>query len=299
MGTVPTQSEIENLHQLMKIAYLEDMGKCGDITARLLPDTLRTCASFKPREKLVLCGGVFLCDIANAYGEIETTIYIEDGKTVSPGSTIAQWTGPARAVMSAERTALNFLQHLSGIATQTQKYVQAVAGTGVKILDTRKTTPGWRELEKYAVRTGGGTNHRHGLYDAVLVKDNHLVALKMGKKPIVLEQIGPILKDLASKMGKAGFVEVEVDTLEQLAVALKLPVDVILLDNMPPETLRNAVTMRNAAGLIGKIELEASGGITLQTVRSIAESGVERISIGALTHSAPSVDIALDMTLQK
>ncbi len=299
MTTTPTQPEFENLKQLMKIAYAEDMGESGDITAQLLDDTLCACASFNPRQELVLCGGVFLRDIANAYGEIETIINIEDGQTVSPGATIAQWTGSACAIMSAERTALNFLQHLSGIATQTQKYVQAVAGTNVKILDTRKTTPGWRELEKYAVRTGGGTNHRRGLYDAVLIKDNHLAALGMADKPITLEQIGPNLKNLASKIGAEGFVEIEVDTLEQLAVALKLPVDVILLDNMPPEKLRKAVNMRNDAGLTEKIELEASGGITLQTIRNVAESGVGRISVGALTHSAPSVDIALDMTLQK
>jgi len=283
----------------MKIAYLEDMGESGDITGQLLPDTLQACAAFTAREELVLCGGAFLRDIANAYGKIETIVNFEDGQTVSPGATIAQWTGPARAIMSAERTALNFIQHLSGIATQTQKYVHAVTGTGVKILDTRKTTPGWRELEKYAVRTGGATNHRRGLYDALLVKDNHLAALEMAEDPITLEQLSPILKNLASRLGTDGFVEIEVDTLGQLAVALKLPVDVILLDNMSPEKLRQAVTMRNDAGLAEKVQLEASGGITLQTVGSIAESGVERISVGALTHSAPSVDIALDMTLQK
>ena len=298
MVTVPTQSEIENFQQLMKIAYVEDMGENGDITAELLPDELRASALFKAREKLVLCGGVFLSDIAQTYGDIETILNIEEGQTISSGATIAQWTGSARAVMSAERTALNFLQHLCGIATQTQKFVQTVTGTGAVILDTRKTTPGWRELEKYAVRTGGGTNHRRGLYDAVLVKDNHLAALLMGEKPVTLEQIAPKLEALASKIGKDGFVEIEVDTLEQLAAALKLPVNIILLDNFPPETLHQTVTKRNEAGLSGKVQLEASGGITLQTVRRIAESGVERISVGALTHSAPSVDIGLDITLQ-
>ncbi|MCK5114858.1 MAG: carboxylating nicotinate-nucleotide diphosphorylase, partial [Phycisphaerae bacterium] len=283
MPPKPTHAEVKNFRALLKIAYAEDMGETGDVTALLLPADLQASASFTAREELVLCGGCFLDELAKMYGEIETSIYIEDGATAAPGATIAKWTGPARAVMSAERTALNLLQHLSGVATQTHKYVEVVAGTGAKsgakILDTRKTTPAWRELEKYAVRTGGGTNHRRGLYDAVLVKDNHLAALLMGDEPVELQNIGTKLKELAAKLSPDGFVEIEVDTLDQLAVALTLPVDIILLDNMPPATLRKAITMRNDAGLEGKIQLEASGGITMQTLRAIAETGVERISV--------------------
>jgi len=197
--------------------------------------------------------------------------------------------------MAAERVALNFLQRLSGVATTTREYVEAVAGAGAGIYDTRKTTPGWRELEKYAVRAGGGKNHRRGLFDAVLVKDNHLAVLAKaeGKDPIAaaareMDRLRPYL-------GEHAFIELEVDTLEQFKVALTLAVDIILLDNMSLDELRSAVRMRDEAGLKGRVELEASGGITLKNVRDVAMTGVERISVGALTHSAGAVDIALDI----
>jgi nicotinate-nucleotide pyrophosphorylase (carboxylating) len=198
-------------------------------------------------------------------------------------------------MMAAERVALNFLQRLSGVATTTREYVNAVAGTAAEVYDTRKTTPGWRELERYAVRVGGGKNHRRGLYDAVLIKDNHLAVLAKaeGRDPITaaareLERIRPYL-------GERAFIELEVDNLRQFQVALTLPVDIILLDNMSLRDLRAAVAMRDKAGLKGRVDLEASGGVNLANVRSVAATGVERISVGALTHSAGAVDIALDI----
>ena len=194
--------------------------------------------------------------------------------------------GRAAPILTGERTALNFLQRLSGVASLTRQFVDAVAGLPVKILDTRKTTPGWRRLEKYAVRMGGGTNHRIGLFDMVLIKDNHLAALK--PRETAIKQ--------AVESARSEFptlpVEVEVDSLEQLDQALAVRPDIVLLDNMPPERMREAVARRNAAA--PEVKLEASGGVNLQTVRAIAETGVDRISVGALTHSAKALDIALD-----
>ena len=200
--------------------------------------------------------------------------------------------GPLRSLLSAERVILNFLQRMSGVATQTQRYVRRVEGSSAKIYDTRKTMPGLRALDKYAVRAGGGVNHRVGLYDGLLVKDNHLAA-----QP---------LKDLAAFLSKivsqcrsedsTRLIEIEVDTLEQLREVLKVDgVDVILLDNMDCPKMTQAVEMRDRAGKKGKLDLEASGGVTLETVRSIALTGVERIAVGAITHSAIAMDIGLDV----
>jgi nicotinate-nucleotide pyrophosphorylase (carboxylating) len=187
------------------------------------------------------------------------------------------------------------------VATATREYVRAVEGTGAGIYDTRKTTPGWRDLEKYAVRVGGGKNHRKGLFDAVLVKDNHLAVLAKAEGLFDAPDRNPIteaareLERIRPYLGDRAFIEFEVDTLDQFMVALTLPVDIILLDNMTIEQLRLAVNMRDQAGLKGRIDLEASGGITLANVRAVAETGVERIAIGALTHSSGAVDIALDI----
>jgi nicotinate-nucleotide pyrophosphorylase (carboxylating) len=212
---------------------------------------------------------------------------VEDGKLLRPGDHLAHVTGLISGILAGERMALNFLQHLSGIATLTRHYVNAVAGLPVRILDTRKTTPGWRLLEKYAVRQGGGHNHRLGLYDGILIKDNHLGALGVGREGIV--QAVAAARD---KVGESVPVEIEVDSLEQLDRALTCGPDIVLLDNMTPDLLHEAVRRRNAAA--PAILLEASGGVTLATVRQIAETGVDRISVGALTHSAPALDIALD-----
>jgi nicotinate-nucleotide pyrophosphorylase (carboxylating) len=287
----PTQTEMRSFETLLRIAQKEDLGP-GDVTSDLLGADARTAGAFVARESLVFCGGVFLSRIAEAYGrDIETEVIAREGQAVSAGEQVARWRGPSREVLPAERVALNFLQRLSGVATLTRRYVDAVAHTAGKIYDTRKTTPGWRDLEKYAVRAGGGCNHRRGLYDAVLVKDNHLSAAGT-RGDDAIAAIQEALDRVRGKLGPEGFVEVEVDTLEQLAEALKLKLDVILLDNMSCDELRRAVAMRDEAS--GPVALEASGGVTLETVAAVAETGVERIAIGAITHSATAVDIGLD-----
>jgi nicotinate-nucleotide pyrophosphorylase (carboxylating) len=200
--------------------------------------------------------------------------------------------GPLVSLLSAERVILNFLQHLSGVATHTQRFVRRVEGTAARIFDTRKTLPGLRGLQKYAVACGGGHNHRVGLYDAILVKDNHLAGRMPRELPRLLEQV--VSRSRAEAPGR--MIEVEVDTLEQLKVVLGVDgIDIILLDNMDCPKMELAVQMRDRAGLKGKVELEASGGVTLETVRSIAMTGVERIAVGALTHSAPSLDISMEI----
>jgi nicotinate-nucleotide pyrophosphorylase (carboxylating) len=208
------------------------------------------------------------------------TVTKPDGSIVANGDTIAEISGSARAILSAERVALNFMGRMSGIATLTARYVAAVAGTRAAIVDTRKTTPGLRAFEKYAVRCGGGRNHRIGLFDAILIKDNHIIAASGLEKAIkaARDHAGHILK-----------IEVEVDTLEQLERVLQHRVDAVLLDNMSPETLKKAVTM-----VAGRSLTEASGGVNLDSVRDIAETGVDLISVGALTHSAPVLDLGLD-----
>jgi nicotinate-nucleotide pyrophosphorylase (carboxylating) len=215
-------------------------------------------------------------------------VLLDDGSTLQPGSQIAILTGPTRAILAGERTALNFLQHLSGIATLTHQYVERVAGLRCQILDTRKTLPGWRLLEKYAVRCGGGHNHRLGLHDSVLIKDNHLAVLGAG----FLDPVKRAVEAARTMFGKSLPLEIEVDTFEQLDRALACGPDLILLDNMDPVMLREAVRGRNERA--PRVLLESSGGVTLVNVRTIAEAGVDRISIGALTHSAPALDIALD-----
>jgi nicotinate-nucleotide pyrophosphorylase (carboxylating) len=298
MAPTPTQQERDNLRRLLEQARSEDLGG-GDLTSAILPGELRARAQFVSRQELVFCGGCFLQAIAAAYDTaIATRLKAAEGEPVGLNAVLAEWSGPLRSILSTERVALNFLQRLSGVATATRGYVQAVAGTAAGIYDTRKTIPGWRELDKYAVRAGGGRNHRQGLYDAALIKDNHLagLALATGQEP--LEALRPHLRQLRSSLPAGGFIELEVDDLEQLARALKLDVDMILLDNMSPDQLRQAVALRDQADLKGKVELEASGGITLATVRAVAQAGVERISVGALTHSAPAVDIALDLNIK-
>jgi len=304
--------EMDNLQRLLALAKAEDLGS-GDVTGELLPAGLGAEARFIARQELVFCGGMMLCAIAGAYDSaIATDVAVGDGASVAAGAALARWSGPARGVLAAERVALNFIQHLSGIATLTRRYVDAAAGagavagagagagvgTGVAILDTRKTTPGWRDLEKYAVRCGGGLNHRRGLYDAILVKDNHLGVLARAGSVDPIGELAGKLADARRRLGPDGFVEMEVDTLEQFETALKLPLDVILLDNMTCEQMLRAVALRDAAGLRGRVKIEASGGITQANVAAIAACGVERISVGALTHSAPAVDIGLDVELR-
>jgi len=295
MAIRPNARERDNLWRILELARDEDLGS-GDVTSAILPAGLHARGLFTARQPMVFCGAAMLEPIAVKYdGAIRTSLVAEEGDAVPAGALLAEWDGPARGIMAAERVALNFLQRLSGIATTTREYAVAVAGSGAEIYDTRKTTPAWRELEKYAVRVGGGKNHRKGLYDAVLIKDNHLaiMARAEGANPLTaaaheLDRIRPFLP-------AGAFIELEVDTLEQFAHALTLEVDIILLDNMPTAALAEAVRMRDAAGLAGRIELEASGGIVMGNVRAVAETGVERIAIGALTHSAGAVDISLDI----
>jgi len=216
-------------------------------------------------------------------GEIRITRQVRDGQSVDTGQSLLEVSGSARAILSAERVALNFVQRLSGVATLTRRFVEAVKDTRARILDTRKTTPGWRRIEKYAVACGGGTNHRFGLHDMVLIKDNHLAALKAEPDSVAA----------AMQRARARYpqlkVEVEADTLEQVDRALAAGANLVLLDNMTLQQLRAAVEKCR-----GRAQTEASGGVTLATVRAIAETGVDFISVGALTHSAPAVDIGLD-----
>ena len=275
---------------LITLALAEDFGDGGDLTARLvIPDDAEGSARFVARSFGVLAGIPILESLCDRLGLLDgLTLRLASGDRVEPGSMIAKVEGPMRSLLAMERTALNFLQRLSGIATETARFVAHVAGTKALILDTRKTTPGWRALEKYAVRCGGGINHRIGLYDAILIKDNHLAWLADGGDPI----------GRAVAAARAGapkgtkFLMVEVDSLDQLDRALEVGPDIILVDNLGPVGLAEAVRRRDARA--PGILLEASGGVTLSTVRGLALSGVDRISVGALTHSAPALDIGLD-----
>jgi nicotinate-nucleotide pyrophosphorylase (carboxylating) len=267
---------------LVRAALEEDLGRAGDITSALtIPDGEDVIARLVARKPGRIAGlncaetAFRLVDPNLAFNEA-----VADGESVEAGALLATIEGAARSILAGERVALNFLGHLSGVATATAALVEAVAGTKARIVCTRKTIPGLRALQKYAVRCGGGFNHRFGLDDAVLVKDNHIAAAG---------GVGPALSRLRAGLGHMVRIEVEVDTLEQLEEALGLGVDAVLLDNMAPETLRQAVAL---AG--GRATLEASGNVTLATVRAIAESGVDTISSGAITHSAPNLDIGLD-----
>ncbi|WP_422929859.1 carboxylating nicotinate-nucleotide diphosphorylase [Singulisphaera sp. PoT] len=282
-------AEIGNAQALIRMALDEDLGTIGDLTGNAtIPESARGKVRFVARSQGVLAGLPVVELLAHHFGlHSGWRGLLHDGDRLEPKSEIARVEGSMRALLAMERTALNFLQRLSGVATLTSRYVQAVAGTRAAILDTRKTTPGWRSLEKYAVRCGGGRNHRFGLYDAIMIKDNHLAWLASGHDPI------GVAVEAARKHSPAGtMVVLEVDSLEQFDRALECAPDVILVDNLGPDVLAEAVRRRNdrRPGLL----LEASGGITLATVGALALTGVDRISVGALTHSAPALDIGLD-----
>jgi nicotinate-nucleotide pyrophosphorylase (carboxylating) len=274
-----------DIRAAVRAALAEDVGS-GDVTTlATVTENAQAAASLVAREPLVVAGLAFA---ATAFQELSAAVHLEpllgDGQRTHAGQPLLRVAGPARAILTAERVALNFVQHLSGVATATAAFVEAVRGTKAKILDTRKTTPGWRRFEKYAVTCGGGTNHRFGLFDMVLIKDNHLAALHNARPNPIAAAVQrartayPQLK-----------VEVEADTLEQVRQAMDAGADLILLDNMSLAQLREAVQLVG-----GRARLEASGGVNLQTVRAIAETGVDFISVGALTHSARAVDIGLD-----
>jgi len=270
------------IEPIVRHALEEDLGRAGDITSELtVPADARSSASLVAR-KAGSISGVLVA--RSAFQLVDPTLEFEvkvpDGSTVSADTVLAIIKGGARSLLTSERVALNFVAHLSGVATVTRALVNAVAGTKARIVCTRKTTPGLRLLEKYAVRCGGGFNHRFGLDDAVLIKDNHLVAA--GGIRTAIERV-------RAGLGHMAKVELEVDTLAQLEEALGLGIDTILLDNMSLDDLKRAVALARS-----RATLEASGNITLETVRAVAETGVDYISSGAITNSAPSLDVALD-----
>ncbi|MEW4566568.1 carboxylating nicotinate-nucleotide diphosphorylase [Tautonia sp. JC769] len=282
-------AELENADALIALALAEDLGRRGDLTAEAtIPADATGSARFVARQPGILAGLPVVALIAGHFG-LEQGFVAEraDGDPIAPGTLLARVSGPMRAILSMERTALNFLQRLSGVASQTHRFVSAVEGTRAAILDTRKTTPGWRLLEKYAVRCGGGVNHRIGLFDAVLIKDNHLAWLASSGDPI-----GRSIASARRLAPPGTVVEVEVDTLGQLDRALSCRPDIVLLDNFAIADLAEAVRRRDASA--PEVLLEASGGIDLRSVAEVARTGVDRISVGALTHSAPSLDIGLD-----
>jgi len=305
MERFPAYDEIKDLIQL---ARREDLGEPatldGDATSRLLiAENAVGVGTLIQKEVGVACGLPIVEMICRAYDErlrVEPIpgfhMEIIEGRFCDARTTpLLRVRGPMRSLLSAERIILNFLQHLSGVATLTHRFVRRVAGTDARIYDTRKTLPGMRALEKYAVRCGGGMNHRMGLYDGVLVKDNHLANMPLKEMAGFLS--GVVARSRTEDARR--WIEVEVDSLDQLREALKVDdLNLILLDNMDCPKMAQAVEMRNAAGKKGMVALEASGGVTIETVRPIALTGVERIAVGKITHSAPALDIGLDVESQ-
>jgi nicotinate-nucleotide pyrophosphorylase (carboxylating) len=273
------------VRRAVQAALAEDIGSGDATTLAIVPEAATAKAVLRAREPLVVAG----LDFAEAaFREVSAAVKIkrlaQDGRRVKAGAILLKISGQARAILSAERVALNFVQRLSGVATLTAQFVDATKGTHAQILDTRKTTPGWRRFEKYAVACGGGRNHRMGLFDMVLIKDNHLAALRDAKPNAIAAAV---------RRARAKFpqlkIEVEADTLEQAGQAAGAGADIILLDNMNPARLRLAVKK-----IKGRAKTEASGGVNLGNVRAMAKTGVDFISVGALTHSARAVDIGLD-----
>ena len=287
--------EHDAVRRLVRLALEEDLGDRGDVTGRIVPERCVAHGSLVARQDGVVAGLALARGILLEVEPKATFVaHVADGARVTRRLVVARVEGPARGVLAAERTLLNFLQRLSGIATATRRFVDLVAGTTAKIYDTRKTTPGFRALAKYAVRAGGGVNHRMGLYDQVLLKDNHIALF--GGEP---HGIARALENARREAPAGTPVEVEVNTLEGALVATRAGADIVLLDNMTVGAMTETVAAVRALAAPGRgPDLEASGGITLETVRSIAATGVDRISIGWLTHSAPSLDLALDLDLE-
>jgi len=296
---------IDSFKELIRLARAEDLGPHqDDCTSRLsIADDVIGVGTLLQKEAGVVCGLPLVEHVCRAYDERLRVEMIpgfhmeliearyRDQKTTP----LLGIRGPMRSLLAAERVMLNFVQHMSGVATQTHRIVKRIEGTGATLVDTRKTMPGFRSLDKYAVLCGGGANHRVGLYDMVLIKDNHLAAYPARQLAAALTQI--VQKSRAEAPQRK--IEVEVDTLEQMREVLKVDgIDYVLLDNMDCPTMQHAVSLRDAAGRKGRVQLEASGGVTLETVRSIALTGVERVSVGAITHSPPALDIGLDLELQ-
>jgi nicotinate-nucleotide pyrophosphorylase (carboxylating) len=311
MGSTFTQQEwsaalIDDVRQLVRLSVREDIADQYDwTTVATVPLDNRGAANIVIRQTGIVAGvqiAELVFDEMSINSDVQ--ILVADGDVVEAGTTVVSLSAAAIDLLTAERIILNFMGRLCGIATQTSEYVKLLAGTGVDVYDTRKTTPGWRRLEKYATQCGGAVNHRNGLHDAILIKDNHLAACAVTLSGDDSDVIGDAIeksRELIQTVVAAGNpidaampIEIEVDTLEQLQIALAHYPDIVLLDNMSNEQLRNAVVMRN--DIAPEVQLEASGGVTQQTIRSIAETGIDRISVGALTHSANSLDVALDWT---
>ena len=284
------QSEREAARVLVDLALAEDLPGGVDLTSdALIPADARSSARYVARQGGVLAGMPVLAMLFERVDpSLRFATELDDGNAFGPQQVLAELNGPTRSILKAERTSLNVLQRLSGIATLTVAFVRSVAGTTARILDTRKTAPGWRVLDKYAVRCGGGQNHRMGLHDAVLVKDNHLAALPDGP-----ERFHDAVRRVRAFAPSRTLIQVEIDTIEQLRDALRAGPDMILLDNMDDDRLSEAVRIRDRSD--PEVQLEASGSVTLGRAPHIAGTGVDRISVGALTHSAPAVDIALEI----
>lgn len=292
----------ERTLQLIRAARDEDLDALGDVTSALVatPDE-PIAARIVARSAGIMAGqsiGPLICTEFSA--ALRTPIRFEspaeagDGSEIKPMQVVAVVRGGRQAVLTAERTLLNFLCRTCGVATLTRRFVDAAkaANPSVHVLDTRKTMPGWREIDKYAVRCGGGTNHRFGLYDAILIKDNHLAGVAVEQ---LASAVAAMLSRRKPQWGHLSFVEIEVDSIAQLREVAKVPgVDIVLLDNFPIERTREAVALRDQLGLKGKLLLEASGGVNLETIAAIAATGVDRISAGGITHSATALDLGLD-----
>ena len=302
-----TESTQQDCKQLIEMAILEDINGpdlasgVDCTTAAIVPDSVYAKAAFVSRSKGVICGiEVVKLALQQWAPNIQLTVHVNDGEPVDAGQTIGVMSGLAHDILTMERTCLNFMCRLSGISSLTSEFVGKIRETSACVLDTRKTTPGWRRLEKYAVACGGGKNHRMGLYDAIMIKDNHLAFFRTQVReegeviPVAIQNAKKWIGEHAAELpdGNETVLQLEVDTLEQLRVALKTECDIVLLDNMSNEQLREAVEIRNQ--LSPEIILEASGGVNLDTIVKIAKTGVERISVGAVTHSATNFDIGLD-----
>ena len=314
--TPPTKPELDDQTKndaaaLVEMALAEDIGSANieqgiDCTTQsIVPKDAMAAAEFVSRQAGIVCG-LAICQLAieKHAPQLRLERRLNDGDQVNPKRTIAVLSGPAHQILVMERTCLNFLCRLSGISTLTDRFVKQVAGTKAKVFDTRKTLPGWRRLEKYAVRCGGGYNHRMGLFDAVMIKDNHLAfyrSLAEDSNETIPNSVKLSRKWIDERKsslpnGAKTILQLEVDSLEQLEIALRCSPDIVLLDNMNSEQLSKAVEMRDATA--PQIRLEASGGVNLHTIRRIAQTGVERISVGMITHSAVNFDIGLDWKIK-
>ncbi len=283
---MPMAEITSEIGSLIDRALAEDLGTGDPTTDSLISPTLTGEAHIAAKAQGVLAGiDVALAVMKRADGSLDTRVLLRDGTALKPGDVVASVSGPVASILKAERTALNFLMRLSGIATETNRYVQAVDGQDARIADTRKTTPGLRSLEKYAVKVGGGQNHRQNLGDGVLIKDNHIQALR--DRGLTLREI---IEQARRNVPHTLKVEVEVEDLDEVKEALDGGAEILLLDNMRPEEMAEAVSLSR-----GRAITEASGGINLETVRSVAATGVDLISVGALTHSARALDMSLDL----